>query len=146
MKTKLNIGIVTTLTQMLLKETLMKQTGLQQKEKQMLTQVFKIFLRLIERPLKKNVPGKKTSRKKQTLDQNGNYTFTKIRDITYQIKSLPNQQNKKAAFKKYQNKITNVLLIRIQYHYQKNFIRVLWQGIHEIICLQLDSNPQLLVL
>ena len=67
----------------------------------------------------------------------------KIRDKLYKqfIKSKNNQTHeiKQAAFKKYRNKITDLLRISKQSHYQKYFsdnkknAKTLWQGIHEII-------------
>ena len=67
----------------------------------------------------------------------------KIRDKWYKqfIKSKNNQtcKIKEAVFKKYWNKITDLLQISRQSHYQKYFsdnkknVKALWQGIHEII-------------
>ena len=67
----------------------------------------------------------------------------KIRDKLYKqfIKSKNNQTReiKQAAFRKYRNKITDLLQISRQTHYQKYFsdntknTKALWQGIHEII-------------
>ena len=67
----------------------------------------------------------------------------KIRDKLYKqfIKSKNSQTReiKQAAFKKYRNKIIDLLRRSRQSYYQKYFsdnkknAKVLWQGIHEII-------------
>ena len=74
----------------------------------------------------------------------------KIRDKLYKqfIKSKNNQTReiKQVAFKKYRNKITDLLQISRQSHCQKYFsdnkkiAKALWQGIHEIIYSKIHHN------
>ena len=103
---------------------------------------------LIGKPLDKHAPLKKTSRKREKEKIKPWVTreirhSMKIRDMLYKqfFKSKNNQTReiKQAGFKKYRNKITDLLRISRQSHYQKYFSdnkkksKALWQGIHKII-------------
>ena len=105
---------------------------------------FEIFLWLIGKILGKHAPLKKTSGKRQKEKikpwvKRGIRQSMKIRDKLYKqfIKSKNNQTHeiKQAAFKKYRNKITDLLRISKQSHFSDNKknAKTLWQGIHEII-------------
>ena len=109
---------------------------------------FETFLRLVNRILDKHVPTKIIEKKENKITSKpwvtrGIKTSMKIRDKFYKqmIKAKSKQQklSKHNPYKKYSNKITELLRISRQTYYQKYFgknkknSKRIWQGIHEII-------------
>ena len=112
---------------------------------------FETFVRLVNRILDKHVPTKIIEKKENKITSKpwvtrGIKTSMKIRDKFYKqmIKTKSKQQklSKHNSYKKYRNKITELLRISRQTYYQKYFeknkknSKRLWQGIHEIISSQ----------
>ena len=109
---------------------------------------FETFVQLVNRILDKHDPIKIIEIKENKITSKplvtrGIKTSIKIRDKFYKqmIKTKSKQQklSKHNSYKKYRNKITELLRISRQTYYQKYFeknkknSKRIWQGIHEII-------------
>ena len=109
---------------------------------------FETFVRLVNRILDKHAPTKIIEKKENKITSKpwvarGIKTSMKIRDKFYKqmIKTKSKQQklSKHNSYKKYRNKITELLKISRQTYYQKYFeknkknSKRIWQGIHETI-------------
>ena len=103
---------------------------------------FEIFLRLFNNVLDRHAPFKQ-AKKQQKKEKIKPWVTMKIRDKTYKqmIKAKTNQQKliKHEIYKRYRNRIIDLLRISKQSYYQSFFeenkknSKALWEGIHEII-------------